>query len=111
MQQREQPIGRAGVAKKLQDMVQSLFGFEVAPSQPLMEAGLDSLSAAELRNSMATAFSAELPATIMFDYPTLDALTTYVTEHVTKPGHPGALSPSKNCVLLALQLTMSFPGI
>ena len=46
--------------------------------QPLMEAGLDSLGAVELRNGLATLFAVELPATVTFDYPTAAALGTFI---------------------------------
>lgn len=82
-------VGRSQVASKLQEMVHNMFGFDVPATQPLMEAGLDSLSAAELRNTISTAFQAELPATVMFDYPTLDALTNYVTEHLAPSSRRG----------------------
>jgi hypothetical protein len=59
-----------------------------------MEAGLDSLTAVELRNSLATAFSVDLPATVMFDYPTVDALAGFVAERVAPPPQQGgALAP------------------
>lgn len=76
-------VDMAHVSSKLREIMQNLFGLDVAPSQPLMEAGLDSLSAAELQNAIATAFSTELPATVMFDYPTLEALAGYVTERTS----------------------------
>ena len=48
-------------------------GAEVAPDVPLMSAGLDSLGAVELRNGITAKFGISMPATIAFDYPTLQA--------------------------------------
>ena len=45
---------------------------------PLKEMGLDSLMAVELANSLARTGGQPLPATLLFDYPTLDALATYL---------------------------------
>ena len=45
---------------------------------PLMESGLDSLGAVELRNSLATRFAVELPPTVTLDYPSVAALAQFI---------------------------------
>jgi acyl transferase domain-containing protein len=46
--------------------------------QSLNELGLDSLMALELRNALAIGVDRALPATMLFNYPTIDALTDYI---------------------------------
>ncbi len=50
----------------------------IDPRTPLGDLGLDSLLAVELRNAIGTALGRSLPATLLFDYPTSDALTDHL---------------------------------
>ena len=52
--------------------------FAVDERLPLKEVGLDSLMAVELRNTLTRSLGTSLPATLLFDHPSLDALATYL---------------------------------
>lgn len=58
--------------------VQSVLGHSVAAEASLMEVGLDSLGAVELRNALSQQLDLELPATFTFDYPTAQAMAGYI---------------------------------
>jgi acyl carrier protein len=51
---------------------------QIDPQQPLNELGLDSLMTVEFRNLLAADVQQNLPSTLLFNYPTLDEVTSYV---------------------------------
>jgi 3-oxoacyl-(acyl-carrier-protein) synthase/acyl carrier protein len=82
-------ISQDDIELQLQGIVAELLGSDVPPEQPLMEAGLDSLGAVELRDRVAAAFQAEVPATLTFDYPSIFAMSQYISQH-----HSSAVQPT-----------------
>jgi NADP-dependent 3-hydroxy acid dehydrogenase YdfG/acyl carrier protein len=72
----------------------------VDPRAPLGEMGLDSLLAVELRNTLGTALGRALPATLLFDYPTIETLTEYLLDEVfaMRPEPQAAPAPAAGVV-------------
>ena len=56
----------------------------IPEDKPLLDMGLDSLMSVELRNRLQTgvAFQQSLPATLVFDYPSASALTSYLLDEI-----------------------------
>ncbi len=54
----------------------------LTPSVPLRDLGLESLMAVELGKRLGDGLGAKLPPTLLFDYPTVEALTTYLLTEV-----------------------------
>lgn len=69
---------RAEVSAAVQDILNS----SVSPCQPLMAAGLDSLSTVELTSALQTRLRMQLPSTLVFDYPTIDAIADFAAAQV-----------------------------
>jgi acyl carrier protein len=81
------------VLRTVQQCVREVIGRELPPEQPLMEAGLDSLAALELRSSLGAAFKVDLPATVVFDFPTAASLSSFIVSRQSFAGIPLICSP------------------
>jgi aryl carrier-like protein len=98
----------------IRSQVASVIGLPVGQSvpdkQPLRDIGLDSLMAIELRNRLRAGLEIEraLPATLVFDHPTVAALTDYLaTEILGWVSPPVARAPERSANALELIEQMS----
>ncbi|WP_394846828.1 SDR family NAD(P)-dependent oxidoreductase [Pendulispora brunnea] len=97
--ERLRSLGEADQVRMLLDFVRQHVGtvldanpVSIEPLRPLQELGLDSLMAVELRDRLASASGRRLSATLLFDYPTPDALARWLRTELL--GDLAAASPA-----------------
>ncbi len=70
----------------IQGLAKKVMGYDesqgIAVDKPLMEQGFDSLMAVEMRNRLNKEISVNLPVTLLFDYPTLEKIATFILEEI-----------------------------
>ncbi|AKH85658.1 hypothetical protein AA958_29290 [Streptomyces sp. CNQ-509] len=64
-------------------------------SAPMNSMGFDSLLSLELRNSLVSSLRVELPSTIAWRFPTIDALVPYLAERMDVELEPGLTVPER----------------
>lgn len=90
--------------------VQAVGCMQVPEGQPLMEAGLDSLGAVELRNSLAATFQLDLPATLIFDHPSPAAIAAHIA-NATVAAAPGGSFAAAAAVPTSGDLVAEISGL
>ena len=76
----------------LKTQLAGLIGQDLSDDQPFMAAGLDSLAAVELRNTLSSKYSLDLPASLLFDYPTIASLSSFIVASIRPADAPRDLS-------------------
>ena len=85
------------------DAVKQVVGSSVGDDEPLMSAGLDSLGSVEFANVLTQAFSMQMPGTLVFDYPSVRAISEFILGALPKGGDEEESSDEEG-VDLALEL-------
>lgn len=75
-------MDKEAIEAKVAEVTASVMGTTVSTTASLMEAGLDSLGAVELRNSLSKSFGIDLPATLTFDFPTQEAIAGFLCDTI-----------------------------
>jgi myxalamid-type polyketide synthase MxaC len=73
----------------------------IDPDRPLAELGLDSLSGVELSNLIGRMVGNDLPATLLFDHPTLRALASRLLEALVPAEAPAAATEDERARAIA----------
>ena len=66
------------VLGQVQAVLQGVLGGSIGVEEPLMSAGLDSLGSVEFANVLSRQFGMQMPGTLVFDYPTVNAVSAYL---------------------------------
>ena len=70
----------AAIRDTIASTVDRVLGHAIDPDKPLIDAGVDSLSMAELGRAIESDVGVALPATVAFDYPTVAAIAEYAVD-------------------------------
>ncbi|WP_037584475.1 SDR family NAD(P)-dependent oxidoreductase, partial [Stigmatella aurantiaca] len=83
----------------MRSLLARMLGFaspeKIDPHHRLVELGLDSLSSVELKNHLEITLGCSLPAALLFDFPTLDALAVHLHDEVLGYGQAADEGPTK----------------
>ena len=72
----------------VQSVIVDTLGTALETNVPLMEAGLDSLTSSEFMNALSTSLSVDIAPTSLFDHPTLDSITSFISLEVSEQEKP-----------------------
>lgn len=75
------PWNKEDVEQRLIKLIHNITGITILRKQPLMQYGVDSLSSQQIKDSIAEEFAVAVPATLVFDYPTIDEIADYICQY------------------------------
>jgi acyl carrier protein len=82
----------------LQELARTVLGYgeseTIAPDRPLVDQGFDSLMTVDMRNRLSNCLDCALPASLLFDHPTIERITDHLLQDVLMLGDADG-SPAK----------------
>jgi len=75
---------RQQVHSEVKAAIVQVLGQSISDEEPLMSAGLDSLGSVEFSNVLAQKLSVAMPGTLVFDYPSVSAVTDFLAAQMAK---------------------------
>jgi acyl transferase domain-containing protein/NADPH:quinone reductase-like Zn-dependent oxidoreductase/NADP-dependent 3-hydroxy acid dehydrogenase YdfG/acyl carrier protein len=92
------PVERGALLRDfLQSLARQTLGYgeqeSVEFDQPLVEQGFDSLMSVDMRNRLNKSLGRALPASLLFDYPTLEKIARHLLDHVVRFDEAPATAP------------------
>ncbi|MER5786666.1 SDR family NAD(P)-dependent oxidoreductase, partial [Streptomyces mobaraensis] len=109
----------AELAELVRTQAAAVLGFAdataVAPGRQFQDLGFDSLTAVEFRNRLGTATGLQLPSTLIFDYPTAQAVTDHLVAELsgTQPVETtvtATTAPNDDEPIAIVGMACRFPG-
>ena len=85
-------VDRGQVVSTVNTCAFEVIGTRVSSDVPLMEAGVDSLAAGELAGALGRELNVELPATLLFDHPSVDGIVSLMVQELGNTGAPASAS-------------------
>lgn len=86
----------------------------ITVDRPLMDQGFDSLMAVEMRNTLSKAVGADLPVSLLFDYPTLEKIRDYIFEEILdlqKSENPRETDGAEDAAVSAVTILEEIEGL
>jgi len=87
------------LVRHMQEQAAELLGLDaddVDEDRPLSELGIDSVTAVELVERVGRALGADIPGTLLFDYPTLEAIAGFVIDELVGDALEAASTPKSS---------------
>jgi len=91
------------IAEEISLSLQHIIGSSVGLHDPLVAAGLDSLGAVELRNDLSKRLGYSLPGTLVFDYPSIGAISDFIITQLMENAEDESIEATKNTALSSYQ--------